>query len=147
MFKKDNKIHHIWLYTLKLSDDRYYVGTTARKDPFVRIHDHANGKGSKWTRHYPLDHVLEIQDLGQLTWSEAIHEEQLTTQDYMDAYGVNSVRGGFVNKDGSVLYFFNSFFFDSIYKLVFRIIILSIVFIHNCEINLVRTSSTPVVHK
>lgn len=123
---RDKNIHHIWLYILKLTEDKYYVGITSLDDPFKRIKEHIDSKGAKWTKHYSALSVIEIHDLGFMYWDEAIHEEQLTTQDYMDVFDVNNVRGGFVNKDGSVLYFWNRFFFDSLYKLVFGTIITAI---------------------
>lgn len=124
MLNTDNKMHHFWLYVLALSEDKYYVGITAKADPFRRIYAHIYGQGSKWTRRYPVELILELQDLGVMQWEEAKDEEQRTVQDLMKVYGLQNVRGGYVNKDGRVIYMFGWFFFAPLYQLFLSLLLL-----------------------
>eukprot|EP00957_Ditylum_brightwellii_P066009 5006007-Ditylum_brightwellii.AAC.1 len=44
----------MFLYTLKLQNDCWYVGTT--KDPSRRLQEHYKGHGAEWTRvHTPIE--------------------------------------------------------------------------------------------
>lgn len=86
------KRHH--LYTLRLADNRYYVGLTARKDPQWRINQHYSHVGARWTQQYTPEATVEIIDLGHTTKAEAENEENSLTLKYMDIYGMQNVRGG-----------------------------------------------------
>jgi predicted GIY-YIG superfamily endonuclease len=97
---------HYWLYALKLNDDKYYVGMTAKKNPYDRILQHGNldenSYSATWTKlHTPLE-VLEIRDIGDVTKSQAKELEQQLTQAYMKAYGYQKVRGGQVTYSGKI---------------------------------------------
>jgi hypothetical protein len=83
----------MFIYLLKLENDKYYVGRT-KKPPKDRFNEHIIGQGSAWTQiHKPLEimEVIESQD--------KFDEDKLTIQT-MEKYGIDNVRGGtFVQKD------------------------------------------------
>ena len=49
---------------------------------------HINGKGSFWTRRYPMINVIDIN------WNADKFDEDKYVIKYMDKYGIDNVRGG-----------------------------------------------------
>ena len=48
----------VYIYILKLKNNKYYVGKTTRK-PLERLSEHFKNSGSGWTRvHKPVDFFL-----------------------------------------------------------------------------------------
>lgn len=76
----------VYIYTLKLENNKYYVGKT--NNPNFRLKDHFDGNGSKWTKLYKPLEVLEI-----IPNCDDYDEDKITRQ-YMDLYGIENVRGG-----------------------------------------------------
>jgi predicted GIY-YIG superfamily endonuclease len=93
-----------WLYALKLEHGKYYVGSTAKHNPYGRIMQHVEKDGgAKWTElHAPIE-VMEIRDAGNITWTQAQAYERILTRAYMKRYGINKVRGGIFNDPGRML--------------------------------------------
>jgi hypothetical protein len=76
----------VYIYILKLENDKYYVGKTTNPD--IRINSHLNSNGSLWTIKYkPLLIHQIIPDCDD-------YDEDKYTRIYMDKYGINNVRGG-----------------------------------------------------
>jgi predicted GIY-YIG superfamily endonuclease len=76
----------MFLYVLKLADNKWYIGKT--KDPDHRILQHVEGYGSAWTKKYKPIEIIEIIEL------KDNFEEDLLTKRYMAKYGIENVRGG-----------------------------------------------------
>ena len=75
------------LYILKLSEGKYYVGTT-KKNVVDRLEQHMKGSGSAWTKKYKvikLEKSIENCDK---------YDEDKWTKIYMDKHGIENVRGG-----------------------------------------------------
>jgi len=76
----------IYIYILKLENNKYYIGKTT--NPKFRIENHFNSNGSEWTKMYkPLKLIELISDCDD-------YDEDKYTRIYMDKYGINNVRGG-----------------------------------------------------
>jgi len=75
-----------FIYVLKLQGNRYYVGKT--NTPKKRLQEHVEGRGSSWTRLYP---VIEMEHIRR---SEGPFDEDTVTKEYMEKYGIDKVRGG-----------------------------------------------------
>jgi len=76
----------IYIYTLQLEQEKYYIGKT--KNPDFRIKQHFQSGGAIWTTKYKPLNVLEIiPDCDE-------YDEDKYTRMYMDKYGINNVRGG-----------------------------------------------------
>ena len=74
-----------YVYTLKLENNKYYVGYTENFDS--RMISHFGGNGSKWTKlHHPIT-VLEVSRGDK-------DEEDRKTIEMMIKYGYQNVRGG-----------------------------------------------------
>ena len=118
------ELKHIWLYAIKLDDGKFYVGITARADPIKRIQQHINGEGAKWTKlHEPVE-VLEIQDLGIISWEEAKAIEHNWTADYVYRYGMKNVRGGYITYTGKVYLMFGRYIPDYKAEILFTVLFL-----------------------
>ncbi len=76
----------VYIYTIKLEKDKYYVGKT--NNPQFRITSHFNSNGSQWTKLYKPIKILEIKPN-----CDDYDEDKITIQ-CMDKYGINNVRGG-----------------------------------------------------
>ena len=76
----------VYIYVLKLEQDKYYIGKT--NNPQFRLENHCNGNGSAWTQKYKPLKVIKI-----IPNCDAYDEDKITRQ-YMDKYGVPNVRGG-----------------------------------------------------
>lgn len=116
----DNKRRsHYWVYALLLEHKKYYVGITAKVNPYHRILQHGDIFGAKWTLKYPPIDVLEIKDIGNLTRSQAESIEQDLTITYAKIYGTNNVRGGAILYPGTVFRIGKLFIsFRSIFKIL-----------------------------
>lgn len=76
----------VFIYTLKLSNNKYYIGKTI--NPKFRLDAHFNCCGSAWTKKYKPIKILElIKDCDD-------YDEDKYTLKYMEKYGINNVRGG-----------------------------------------------------
>lgn len=76
----------VYIYVLKLKDNKYYVGKTI--NPEFRIKNHFHKNGSAWTKKYkPLKIEALIPDCDD-------YDEDKYTKIYMDKYGIENVRGG-----------------------------------------------------
>lgn len=76
----------VYVYTLLLEQNKYYVGKT--DNPRFRIESHFDASGSAWTKKYPPLKLLElIPDCDHF-------DEDKYTKVYMNKYGINNVRGG-----------------------------------------------------
>jgi len=76
----------VYIYTLKLQKDKYYIGKT--NNPEFRLNSHFNSNGSEWTRKYKPIKVIELKN------NCDNYDEDKITRQYMDKYGINNVRGG-----------------------------------------------------
>lgn len=74
------------IYILSLKDNKYYVGRTF--NPQKRIQEHFDGKGSFWTRLHPPEKICETIQMCTK------YDEDKYVIIYMDAYGIDNVRGG-----------------------------------------------------
>ena len=76
----------VYIYVLKLQNNKYYVGKTM--NPSFRMESHFNENGSAWTRKYkPIQLESLIPDCDD-------YDEDKYTKKYMDKYGIENVRGG-----------------------------------------------------
>ena len=76
----------VFIYILKLSKNKYYVGKTL--NPHFRIDEHFKYGGSAWTKKYHPQHIVEIIP------NCDDYDEDKYTRMYMDRYGIDNVRGG-----------------------------------------------------
>jgi len=80
----------LYIYIIKLENNKYYVGKTLYPD--FRINDHFNSTGSAWTRKYkPIEIVQLIDNCDD-------YDEDKYVIKYMEEYGINNVRGGSFNQ-------------------------------------------------
>ena len=76
----------VFIYSLKLQSGKYYIGKT--ESPNFRLEYHFASSGSAWTKKYkPISIYQLIPDMSD-------HDEQRITQEYMNKYGIDNVRGG-----------------------------------------------------
>lgn len=90
----DEPIKHYWLYALQLEDHKYYIGITAKGNPYSRIKSHGDIWGARWTELHKPQSVMEIRDLGMTSKRLAEVMEQNLTMAYMSLYSYKNVRGG-----------------------------------------------------
>lgn len=76
----------VFIYVLKLKNNKYYVGKTS--NPKIRLDNHFHLSGSKWTQKYT---PLNIQEI--IPNCEDFDEDKYTLK-YMNEYGIDNVRGG-----------------------------------------------------
>src|SRR5438128_751943 len=74
-----------WVYVLKCTDNKYYVGITNNIQR--RYEEHEKGCGANWTNEYP---PIDIE------WTGPSYKnlECEKTIEYMERYGIDNVRGG-----------------------------------------------------
>ncbi len=77
---------NIYIYALRLENDKYYIGKTT--NPEFRINDHLNSNGSSWTNKYKPIEVMELY------YNCDKFDEDKYTLIYMNQYGIDNVRGG-----------------------------------------------------
>lgn len=76
----------VYVYVLQLQQNKYYVGKT--DNPKFRLESHFDARGSSFTKRYkPIKVHTLIPDCSD-------HDEQRITQEYMETYGIQNVRGG-----------------------------------------------------
>lgn len=75
----------VFIYVLKLYNNKYYVGKT--DNPDTRIENHYKNNGSLWTKKYKPIKIIEIFEGDK-------YDEDKYVLKYMDKYGINNVRGG-----------------------------------------------------
>ena len=76
----------VFIYALKLTQDKYYIGKTTK--PSFRFEKHFDSNGSAWTKKYkPIE-------LNELIPNCDDYDENKITIKYMDKYGIENVRGG-----------------------------------------------------
>jgi hypothetical protein len=76
----------VHIYVLELTNNKYYVGKT--KNPIYRMTDHFTDGGSAWTKKYPPISIRELRP------DRPDIDEQIVTQEYMNKFGIDNVRGG-----------------------------------------------------
>ena len=85
----------MFVYSMRLQDECYYVGTTT--NPKQRLQQHREGQGgSEWTRiHRPISGFSDLKRLNpKVTEVEARLEEDCLVKKLMHAHGIDCVRGG-----------------------------------------------------
>jgi predicted GIY-YIG superfamily endonuclease len=102
---KRTTIRRFWLYVIALEQGKYYVGITARKDPYIRLRQHGGPHGARWTHKYkplkPLQ-ILRLEKLGALSLQRAEQCEQAVFEEYRKQFGLRNVRGGRIVSSGPV---------------------------------------------
>jgi predicted GIY-YIG superfamily endonuclease len=81
-----NNSSPLFIYVLKLNEDKYYVGKTVNNIT-QRMEEHMAGNGSAWTQKYTPIEVMEVK-----TGDE--YDEDKYVLKYMKQYGIENVRGG-----------------------------------------------------
>jgi predicted GIY-YIG superfamily endonuclease len=76
-----------FVYALKCSNDKFYVGQTT--DIVRRFLAHKEGSGSAWTKMHPAESIVKLN-----TSTGHDFQELATTLEFMDLYGIDNVRGG-----------------------------------------------------
>jgi len=76
----------VYIYSLKLQSNKYYIGKT--DNPNFRLENHFDSCGSTWTKKYSPIGIHELRP------DCSVHDEQKITQEYMEKYGIDNVRGG-----------------------------------------------------
>ena len=80
----------VFIYVLKLTYGKFYIGKTT--NPYFRLDNHFNSNGSAWTMKYKPIKVLELIP------NCDDYDEDKYTRKYMDKYGFDNVRcGSFVS--------------------------------------------------
>lgn len=75
-----------FIYVLKLTNDKFYIGKT--ENPRYRLENHFSQKGAAWTRKYRPVELFEL-----IPDCDAFDEDKYTIK-YMKKYGMQNVRGG-----------------------------------------------------
>lgn len=76
----------VFIYILKLQQNKFYIGKT--NNPNFRLKDHNNGNGSTWTKKYNPIKLVEL-----IPNCDDFDEDKYTLK-YMDLVGIDNVRGG-----------------------------------------------------
>ena len=76
----------LFIYVLKLENNKYYVGKT--NHPTFRLQNHFTSNGSAWTKKYKPILVEEL-----IPNCDDYDEDKYTIK-YMEKYGITNVRGG-----------------------------------------------------
>lgn len=75
----------LFIYVLKLNNNKYYVGKT--DNPKFRLESHFNTNHSEWTKKYKPIKYIELKK------GDKYDEDKFTIK-YMNLYGIDNVRGG-----------------------------------------------------
>lgn len=122
---------HFWLYVLVLSNGKYYVGKTSRKDPYDRIDEHFHSfYSAQWVKKNGFLDVKEVIDIGATTDYESDVQEQNMTLKYMKKFGYNNVRGGTLNYSGKYRKVGNRYFRDSEFSMLIGIVFMTFVILY-----------------
>jgi predicted GIY-YIG superfamily endonuclease len=74
------------LYVLKLENEKYYIGITYNLN--FRYAQHCQGHGARWTKlHRPVG-------IAEVRVNATLGLENLITDEYINKYGKENVRGG-----------------------------------------------------
>lgn len=84
--KKKNRSEMVYIYVLRLKEQRWYIGRS--ETPLKRISEHFQGKGCEWTRIYRPKKIKKIYG------NCDPYDEDKFTKLYMTKYGIDNVRGG-----------------------------------------------------
>ena len=76
----------VFIYILKLSNNKYYIGKT--NNPKFRLKTHFDSNGSAWTKKYKPVKIEKI-----IPKCDDYDEDKYTLK-YMEKYGIDNVRGG-----------------------------------------------------
>ena len=76
-------------YTLRLVDNKWYVGTAV--DFVDRINDHRHGRSCRWTAKYPM---IEVEDQYYVAAADRYSEENEQYMRTARLHGPENVRGG-----------------------------------------------------
>jgi hypothetical protein len=76
----------VYIYILKLKNNKYYIGKTSNPD--FRLEEHKSGEGSLWTKKYKPIKVMEL-----IKNCDSYDEDKYTLR-YMELMGIDNVRGG-----------------------------------------------------
>lgn len=76
----------IFIYVLKLEQEKYYVGKT--EHPNFRLEEHFEFGGCAWTQLYKPIEVIELIS------NCSKYDEDKYTKIYMEQHGISNVRGG-----------------------------------------------------
>ena len=76
----------VYIYVLKLTSNKYYVGKTT--NPSFRLKDHFTKNGSSWTKIFKPIKLHELRPD-----CDSFDEDKITLQ-YMKKHGIDNVRGG-----------------------------------------------------
>jgi cellular nucleic acid-binding protein len=76
----------VYIYVLKLTSNKYYVGKTT--NPSFRLKDHFSENGSSWTKIFKPIKLHELR-----SDCDSFDEDKITLQ-YIKKYGIDNVRGG-----------------------------------------------------
>lgn len=76
----------VYIYILKLKNNKYYVGKT--KNPKFRLKQHFDAHGSAWTKKYPPIKIIKV-----IKNCDGYDEDKYVKM-LMKKYGFNNVRGG-----------------------------------------------------
>ena len=72
----------VYIYVLKLEQEKYYIGKT--NNPQFRLDNHFTSNGSEWTKIYKPVFLLELRP------NCDDYDEDKVTRQYMDNYGIES---------------------------------------------------------
>lgn len=115
-----------WLYVLKLTDGKYYVGKTTRKFPDQRIKEHIAGfYTSQWVKKYPFKELVQIVNLGTIDQIAGEEAEQKLTLELMKRYGFQNVRGGRLNYSGKYIRVFDRYFRENDFQLLLSVLFMT----------------------
>jgi len=76
----------VFIYILKLTQDKYYVGKT--ENPKFRLDSHFKNGGCAWTKKYKPQQIIAL-----FPDCDDFDEDKFTLK-YMSKYGIDNVRGG-----------------------------------------------------
>ena len=85
----------MYVYTLRLEGDKFYVGLT--RNPVARLAQHRNGTGSRWTSKYKPQGFSGLRQAPDDP-RRARLEEDMQTKYMMMVHGIQRVRGGTYSK-------------------------------------------------
>lgn len=120
---------HFHLYVLKLEQNKYYIGITA-KTPEERFREHKNGfMASRYTKKYKPLKLIDSRDLGLKTLEEAEAYENKVVRKYMKEKGYNNARGGDVTDEGDYILRFGRLFDSESHESIATVLLLLLIII------------------